>query len=284
MEKGFIIPVLNKGSVQLIDWMGSDERIADTARVSYAGDNLKRSSDENLIRYLMRHKHTSPFESCVVTLRIKMPIFIARQWVRHRTASMNEVSARYSVLPEEYYIPALENICTQATDNKQGSDKPLPENLTSLIHSGLCESANYNYEEYQGLLDMGVAKETARMVLSLNMYTEFYWTQNLHNLFHLVKLRSDPHAQWEIRQYAEAIIVILKELFPISYRAFEDYVKDAVTFSRGEMLTILLLLKDLDLPDVVVASVYKNLSKSEKKEFLKKLSFSETLIEQYFTE
>lgn len=228
------IPVLDHGHVFVVDAMGSDERIEQVARLSYEGGR-KRSDTRGLIRYLMRHRHTSPFEQAVITLDIKLPIFVARQLVRHRTQSLNEVSARYTELPAEHYTPQRGQICAQATTNKQGRAEPVSAEDDSRFAMGIDRVSEAAFSQYQHMLSRGVARETARLVLPVNAYTHWVTTWDLHNLLHMLELRLHPHAQWEVRQYAEAIYRIVREWVPLTAEAFADYRLGAHTFSRGEM-------------------------------------------------
>jgi len=217
--------VLDKGFVRLVDYYGSDERIVQAARVSYGEGTTSYRRDRELIRYLLENEHTSPFEQVVFTFHVKLPIFVARQWVRHRTARLNEISGRYSVLSDDYYIPEPDRIRTQdKLDHQSSSDDALPpeiqKEVVSLIEAA-CENA---YKTYNRMLELGVAREVSRVVLPLSIYTEWYWQMDLHNLFHFLKLRLDKHAQWEIRQYAKVIGKIVEKIVPISYEAFKDFV------------------------------------------------------------
>lgn len=213
--------VLDHGFVRLVSTMGDDSSIVQAARVSYGDGTKTQREDEKLIHYLMKNRHTTPFEMCEIKLHIKLPIFVSRQWVRHRTASINEVSARYSVLPEEFYIPDPKQIQSQSKINKQGREGRIAGELEA--QQFFMQHSQLSYTIYKQLLELGVARELARMVLPLNIYTEMYWKIDLHNLMHFLKLRLDPHAQWEIRQYAEAISEIVKEWVPVSWAAFEQH-------------------------------------------------------------
>ncbi|GGN01760.1 flavin-dependent thymidylate synthase [Thermus composti] len=241
MEAAPAIPVLDKGFVRLVDQMGDDRAIVQAARVSYGEGTKTVREDAALIDYLMRHRHTSPFEMVVFKFHVKAPLFVARQWFRHRTASVNEVSGRYSVLKEEFYEP--ETFRRQAKGNKQASEGAFHDEEALALLKGVEEEA---YRAYQALLERGVAREMARMVLPLNLYTEFYWKQDLHNLFHFLKLRLAPEAQWEIRAYAKAIAEILKERVPLAWQAFEEHVLHGATLSRTELRA----LKGLLTPEV----------------------------------
>jgi len=232
------VPVLDHGFVGLVDHMGSDSAIVQAARVSYGAGTKQVQDDRNLIRYLMRHEHTTPFEMCEVKFHIKLPIFVMRQLVRHRTASMNEYSARYSVLTDEFYIPELEQIQKQSTSNKQGREEAEWgfEEKRGVQHA--FQRSFFNaYKEYTSLLgkdDDGLARELARSVLPVGGYTELYWKANLKNFLHMARLRMDPHAQWEIREFAGAMYNLVKPLFPEACQAFEDYAVNTVKFSAGE--------------------------------------------------
>ena len=273
---GTIIPVLDHGHVTLVDVMGGDERIEQVARLSYQKGTRKVSETRGLLRYLLRNKHTSPFEQAVITLDMKMPIFVARQLVRHRTQSLNELSGRYSELPEEFYVPLPEQICYQSTDNKQGRSGPLPEEEAWQLRQQLHEEAEETFASYRQFLEAGVSRETARINLPLSTYTQWCTTMNLHNLLHMLALRLDPHAQWECRQYAEAIWKIVKDWCPITAEAFEDFVLEAETFSKQELLVVRTLLGSEHLRNAVLLTAEgPNWSEREKKEFLKKLGISE---------
>jgi thymidylate synthase (FAD) len=224
------IPVLDKGFVRLVDAMGDDTAIVQAARVSYGEGTKSVREDAALIDYLMRHRHTSPFEMVEFKFHVKAPLFVVRQWFRHRTASVNEVSGRYSVLKEEFYEP--EAWRRQAKRNKQGSEGAFSDEEATLQ---LKEVERESYRAYHTLLERGIAREMARMVLPLNLYTEFYWKQDLHNLFHFLKLRLDPHAQWEIRQYASAIAQLVKVRVPLAWASFEEHVLKGASLSRTEL-------------------------------------------------
>lgn len=221
MTQGHTIQVLDHGFVRYIDHMGTDERIVEAARISYKSPSKGEDSDKKLLQYLWKNKHTSPFEMCKLTLNIKMPIFVMRQYVRHRMQNLNEVSARYTELPNEFYIP--EKWRAQDTKNKQSSNEDgfLGQSQSELSDRLrlVCSTA---YEQYKILLDCGVAREMARMVLPVNIYTEIYSCWDLKNLLHFIALRDDPHAQWEIQQYGKAIKQICVELFPWTMEAYEE--------------------------------------------------------------
>jgi thymidylate synthase (FAD) len=225
------IQCLNKGFVKLIDVMPRivpdgqtcDYAIAQMARVSYGAGTKSVSEDKGLIRYLLRHSHTSPIEAIDFKFAIKMPLFIARQMFRHRTSSVNEISGRFSVMKDEFYIPAVENLRKQSTTNKQGGDELLEPDIAQDFVDKIDLNCKDCYSIYLQMLDAGISREQARMILPLNLYTEFYWKQNLHNLLHLLALRADSHAQQEIRAYAEAILKLISPLVPWTIEAWNDY-------------------------------------------------------------
>jgi thymidylate synthase (FAD) len=263
-------PLLDFGYVIPIDKMGNDGDIAKSARVSYGKEDAIKTveEDEALIRYLMRHKHTSPFEMCVVKFIVKMPIFIARQFIRHRMASINEVSGRYSVLENEFYIPDVDRIMGQDNTNKQGSVGDVDIEAREWFISRLKVRGKEHEEFYHTALNSGIAKELARIDLPLRQYTKFVWKQDLHNLFHMLNLRYDPHAQYEIRVFAEVMANLIKEEYPIAYQAWIDYVKEAKTFSRMEWEILSKVLLNFDMKSAIINS---DLPKSEKNEFLVKI-------------
>ena len=229
-------PVLDKGFVRLVDYFGGDQRIVQSARVSYGEGTKTVSQDGALIDYLLRHQHTSPFEQVVMTFHVKMPIFVARQWVRHRTGRMNEVSGRYSIMKDEFYVPAEDKVSPQSTDNKQGRaaeafDKKTADDIIAKLEKGQKDA----YEGYNELIECGLAREIARINLPLSLYTEFYWEMDLHNLFHFLKLRLDSHAQYEIRVYAEVILEICKKVAPMATESFINHMNQGVNFSGEEM-------------------------------------------------
>jgi thymidylate synthase (FAD) len=268
---GVPIPVLDHGFVRLIDYMGDDAAIVQAARVSYGAGTKKRSEDAALIRYLLRHKHTSPFEMVEVKLHIKAPIFVARQWVRHRTASANEISGRYSILSDEMYLPDDTQISFQATDNKQGrSLTDVPEGLRQRVKELLLAGQREAYAGYQELIDAEIARELARIILPVSIYTEWYWKMNLHNLFHFLTLRTDPHAQFEIRIYAEAICLIAEKIAPVAYGAFLDYQRGATMVSRQERLLIARVLRG----QPIQPEDWHGISKREQKEFAQKFGLN----------
>ncbi len=237
--------ILDKGFIRVVDFMGGDAAIVGAARVSYGEGTKAVSDDKALINYLVKHKHTSPLEMCEIKFHLKMPIFVARQWLRHRTASVNEYSARYSILSNEYYIPELERMQVQSKNNKQGSGEALPSELAKKIQDMLNEDAKKCYKDYEFFLseDVNFARELARMNLTLNYYTEFYWKIDLHNFLHFINLRAHPHAQYEIRVYAEKMLELAKIWCPFAVEAFENHVMQAKTFSKAQLEVIKKLLK-----------------------------------------
>jgi thymidylate synthase (FAD) len=228
-------PVLDHGFIRVIDYMGDDSAIVQAARVSYGAGTKHVQNDEGLIRYLMRHWHSTPFEMCEIKLHVKLPVFVARQWIRHRTANVNEYSARYSILDREFYIPAPDQLAAQSTVNNQGRGEVLTGEEAARVLELLKSDANRAYDHYEAMLSQdgqqGLARELARMNLPANIYTQWYWKVDLHNLFHFLRLRADPHAQYEIRVYAEAIAACVKDWVPLAYAAFEDYRMGGVTLS-----------------------------------------------------
>jgi len=228
--------VLNHGFVRLVDYMGSDSRIVQAARVSYGAGTKTVREDGALIDYLLRHDHTSPFEQVVLTFHIKMPIFVARQWIRHRTARVNEISGRYSVMSDEFYVPAEADVAKQSTDNKQGrSAEKAEKSFTDAVIASLQKGQKEAYSDYTELIESGTARELARVNLPLSLYTEMYWQIDLHNLFHFLRLRLDAHAQKEIRDYAGVLLDISRAVAPMAVSSFENHLKQGVRFSGEEM-------------------------------------------------
>jgi len=232
------ISVLDHGFIRVVDYMGDDGAIVQAARVSYGAGTRTARDDAGLIRYLMRHWHSTPFEMCEIKLHVKLPIFVARQWIRHRTANVNEYSARYSILDREFYTPAPEQLAAQSATNNQGRGDVLPPEEAARVLRMLTEDAGRAYEHYEAMLSTegqaGLARELARMTLPASVYTQWYWKTDLHNLFHFLRLRADPHAQYEIRAYAEAICDVVRNWVPHAWAAFEDYRLNGVNFSgRG---------------------------------------------------
>ena len=240
--------VLDKGFVRLVDYYGSDSRIVQAARVSYGEGTKTVSQDGALIDYLLRHQHTSPFEQVVFTFHLKMPIFVARQWVRHRMGRMNEVSGRYSIMKDEFYVPENSCISKQSTNNKQGRGEVFEEQQAKEFQAEFIEGQQKAYEVYKGMVEKGIAREIARINLPLALYTEFYWQMDLHNLFHFLKLRLDSHAQYEIRLYAEKILEIIKTVCPMAVSSFENTMEKAVSFNGEEMEALRKILNGEENP------------------------------------
>lgn len=219
--------VLDHGFVRVVDYMGDDAAICQAARVSYGKGTKSVQNDKGLIRYLMRHWHSTPFEMCEVKLHVKLPVFVARQWIRHRTANVNEYSARYSILDREFYIPAPEHLAAQSVINNQGRGETLTGDEAARVLEILKSDANRAYDNYEAMMSdegqQGLARELARMNLPSNIYTQWYWKVDLHNLFHFLRLRADSHAQYEIRVYADAIANVVADWVPAAFGAFEDY-------------------------------------------------------------
>ncbi len=234
LDKSF--PVLDKGFVRLVDYMGGDDRIVQAARVSYGAGTKTYREDAALIDYLLRHQHTSPFEQVILTFHVKLPIFVARQWIRHRTARVNEVSARYSVLKDEFYVPAPADVAPQSSDNKQGrTTEPFPADKAAGLIGRIEEGQEAAYKVYKGLVDDGLAREIARIDLPLSAYSEWYWQCDLSNLFHFLALRLDSHAQMEIRAYAKVMLEITRAVAPVAVASFENNILHGVRFSAEEM-------------------------------------------------
>jgi thymidylate synthase (FAD) len=227
------IPVLDHGFVRVVDYMGNDNAIVQAARVSYGDGTKTLRDDEGLIRYLLRHRHTTPFEMCEIKFHIKLPIFIARQWIRHRTANVNEYSGRYSVMDDDFYLPKPEHLASQASNNKQGRGEVLEGEAAKVASELIERDSKIAYEHYLKLLDgnVGLARELARMILPVNYYTQWYWKIDLHNLLHFLSLRADSHAQYEIRAYANAMLELVKAWVPITHQAFMDYRANSVNLS-----------------------------------------------------
>jgi thymidylate synthase (FAD) len=249
------IPVLDHGFIRVIDYMGDDAAIVQAARVSYGKGTKKVSEDAGLIRYLMRHWHSTPFEMCEIKFHVKLPMFVARQWIRHRTANVNEYSARYSILDREFYVPSPEHLAAQSTVNNQGRGEVLEGKEAEQALEWLKNDAAQCYDHYQAMLNAdpagnvidenrkGLARELARMNLPVSAYTQWYWKTDLHNLFHFLRLRADPHAQYEIRAYAEAMIDVTKKWVPIAAQAFEDYRMNAASLSSKGIDIVRRMLK-----------------------------------------
>lgn len=244
------LPVLDHGFIRVIDYMGDDGAIVQAARVSYGRGTRRVSEDAGLIRYLMRHRHSTPFEMCEIKYHVKLPIFVARQWIRHRTANVNEYSARYSILDREFYLPAPEHLAAQSVSNRQGRGDVLAGDEAAHVLDLLREDATRCYDHYAEMLNegdagapsdpsrQGLARELARMNLTLNTYTQWYWKIDLHNLLHFLSLRADPHAQYEIRAYAEVMLRTVEAWVPQAFQAFRDYRLGAVTLSAGMLAAV----------------------------------------------
>ena len=253
------IPILDHGFIRVVDYMGNDTSIVQAARVSYGKGTKKVSTDSGLIKYLMRHWHSTPFEMCEIKYHVKLPIFIARQWIRHRTANVNEYSARYSILDKEFYLPNTENLAAQSQNNRQGRGEVLQGEQAIKVLDLLKNDAEQTYDNYEMMLNerydgsvinenaVGLARELARMNLSLNTYTQWYWKTDLLNLMNFLRLRADHHAQYEIRTYAEAMLDTLKKWVPITYEAFMDYRVGGTEVSAKGKIILQKLIKGEDV-------------------------------------
>ena len=264
------IKCLDKGFVRLVDSMGGDDAIVQAARVSYGKGTSKVSQDRGLIRYLMRHRHTTPFEMVEFKFHCKMPIFVARQWVRHRTANINEYSLRYSQARDEFYFPDPRHIQFQSTLNKQGRTGKVPTNLTDKVIKYFKDISERSFSMYQELNESGLARELIRAILPVNLYTEWYWKNDLHNLLHFIGLRSDSHAQYEIRVYSDAMAESVKRVAPFAWEAYQDYVVKGMRFSRIEQSLLekklpVRVVDDLleDLAYQITATLHKNKPREE---------------------
>ncbi len=279
------LPVLDHGFVRVVDYMGDDTSIVQSARVSYGKGTKKVSTDSGLIKYLMRHRHSTPFEMCEIKYHVKLPIFVARQWIRHRTANVNEYSARYSILDKEFYLPAKENLAAQSRNNRQGRGDLIDGEQANDILKILKEDAEKNYNDYETILNerhdgtivneskKGLARELARMNLTLNTYTQWYWKTDLLNLLNFLSLRADDHAQYEIRAYADVMIDCLKKWVPITYEAFMDYRVGGMELSSKGRLVISKMIKgeSCDFEN-------SKLSKREWNELMESFGFNEKMI------
>ena len=254
------VPVLDHGFVRVIDYMGDDAAVVQAARVSYGRGTKKVSEDKGLIHYLMRHRHSTPFEMCEIKFHVKLPIFVARQWIRHRTANVNEYSARYSILDREFYVPAEENLAAQSASNRQGRGDVLQGKEAAQVLDLLRTDATHAYDHYLTMLNesedgqtidesrQGLARELARMNLGLNFYTQWYWKVDLHNLMHFLSLRADAHAQYEIRVYADVMVDLLKRWVPLTAEAFVEHRLHGVTLSKSAWSTIKRMLAGETVP------------------------------------
>jgi thymidylate synthase (FAD) len=260
-------PVLDHGFVRVIDYMGDDAAICQAARVSYGKGTKSVQNDAGLIRYLMRHWHSTPFEMCEIKLHVKLPVFVARQWIRHRTANVNEYSARYSILDREFYIPEPDALAAQSVVNNQGRGETLEGAEAARVLEILKADSNRAYDHYEQMISdegqSGLARELARMNLPANIYTQWYWKVDLHNLFHFLRLRADAHAQYEIRVYADAICEMVKDWVPAAYGAFEDYRMGGAQLSGKGVECIRRMLKGEE-----VTQESSGMSKGEWREFM----------------
>ena len=279
------LPVLDHGFVRVVDYMGDDSSVVQSARVSYGKGTKKVSTDSGLIKYLMRHRHSTPFEMCEIKYHVKLPIFVARQWIRHRTANVNEYSARYSILDKEFYLPAKENLAAQSKNNRQGRGDVINGKQADDVLKILKEDAEKSYKDYETMLNerydgtiinenkKGLARELARMNLTLNTYTQWYWKTDLLNLLNFLSLRSDDHAQYEIRAYADVMIDSLKRWVPITYEAFMDYRVGGMELSSKGKSVISKMIKG-------ESCNFENskLSKREWNELMQSFGFKEKMI------
>ncbi|MFZ9200177.1 MAG: FAD-dependent thymidylate synthase [Paracoccaceae bacterium] len=263
--------VLDHGFIRVIDYMGDDAAIVQAARVSYGAGTKHVQNDEGLIRYLMRHWHSTPFEMCEIKLHVKLPVFVARQWIRHRTANVNEYSGRYSILDREFYIPQPEQLAAQSVVNNQGRGEVLTGAEAARVLEILKRDAAQCYDNYESMLSQdgqqGLARELARMNLPMNIYTQWYWKVDLHNLFHFLRLRADAHAQYEIRVYAEAIAACVRDWVPLAFAAFEDYRMGGATLSAKAISVLKRQLKG-----ETVTQEESGMSKGKWREFCEVLS------------
>jgi thymidylate synthase (FAD) len=258
--------VLDHGFIRVIDYMGDDSAICQAARVSYGKGTKSVQNDEGLIRYLMRHWHSTPFEMCEIKLHVKLPVFVARQWIRHRTANVNEYSARYSILDREFYIPAPDHLNAQSVVNNQGRGALLEGEEAARVLDILKADSNRAYDHYEQMISedgqSGLARELARMNLPANIYTQWYWKVDLHNLFHFLRLRADAHAQYEIRVYADAIAKVVADWVPAAFGAFEDYRMGGAQLSAKGLECVRRMLKGEE-----VTQETSGMSKGEWREF-----------------
>lgn len=278
-EIGIRHPLLGHGFVVLVDYMGNDAAIVQAARVSYGQGTKTVRDDRGLIRYLLRHRHTTPFEMVELKFLVRLPIFVARQWIRHRSASVNEYSARYSVIPDEFEVPPVEEVRHQSSRNRQGRGELLPGPVVERFRTDLEKVSREAYEAYSRALEAGVARETARLVLPVAYYTQWYWKVNLWNLFHFLSLRLDPHAQEEIRLYAAEVARLGRLVCPVAFEAFDEFVLGGVSLGRREQVAVRRLLEgatpevaclDAELP--LTREDGRPMSSGEGVEFLDKLA------------
>ena len=276
------IPVLDHGFVRVIDYMGDDAAVVQSARVSYGKGTKKISDDAGLINYLLRHRHTTPFEMCEIKYHVKLPIFVARQWIRHRTANVNEYSARYSVLDREFYVPEEDHLAAQSSSNRQGRGNTLVGKEAKRVLDILREDAQMTYDHYIEMLNEseegdiidvskeGLARELARMNLTLSTYTQWYWKTDLHNLLNFLSLRADTHAQYEIRVYADAMMETLRRWCPITFQSFSDHRVEGVTLS-GKAIKVVRKL----ISGVHINQEESGMSKREWRELMEVIGYSE---------
>ena len=280
------VPVLDHGFVRVVDYMGDDSSVVQAARVSYGKGTKKVSTDSGLIKYLMRHRHSTPFEMCEIKYHVKLPIFVARQWIRHRTANVNEYSARYSILDKEFYLPSKENLAAQSTNNRQGRGEVINGKQADNILNILKKDAEQTYTNYETMLNekfdgskidennKGLARELARMNLTLNTYTQWYWKTDLLNLMNFLRLRADHHAQYEIRTYADAMLDTVKKWVPITYEAFMDYrVGGTEVSSKGKIV----IQKMINGEKILIEE--SGLSKREWNELMSAFGLKEKIVE-----
>jgi len=264
------VPVLDHGFVRLVDYLGGDARIVQAARVSYGEGTKSVREDRALVDYLLRNRHTSPFEQVIFTFHVKMPIFVARQWIRHRTARLNEISGRYSVMRDEFYAPREHEVRFQSSRNRQGgSAEEVPAALRERIIRLLRDEQASTYAQYEGLLEEGIARELARINLPLSLYTEMYWQIDLNNLFHFLRLRMDWHAQYEIRAYGDAMARVTRAVAPLAYEAFEEHHLHGRSFSRSELAVLRDAIDPARLEAALAASGMRSSRAAELREKLK---------------
>ena len=277
--------ILDRGFVVLVDVMGNDDSIVQAARVSYGKGTKSVNADRGLIRYLMRHRHTTPLEMVEFKFHVKLPIFVARQWIRHRTANVNEYSARYSILEDEFYVPEVHALAEQSQSNKQGRDNSVPVKEAEEVRSMIRGNSDKTYELYQYLLNEDdhekfdparskVARELSRIVIPTNVYTQWYWKIDLHNLFHFLSLRMDSHSQYEIREYANQMAEMVKAAVPFAYEAFEDYRLNAMHLTRQDIIIIKKFLGKIDISDEEIETACDEAeltNKRERKELKEKI-------------
>lgn len=266
------IDVLDHGFVRLVDYLGGDTRIVQAARVSYGDGTKTVREDAALIDYLLRNRHTSPFEQVILTFHVKMPIFVARQWIRHRTARLNEISGRYSVMRDEFYVPGESEVRFQSRRDRQGrSAETVPEELRGRVIELLAADQSETYSHYEALLEDGIARELARINLPLSLYTEMYWQIDLNNLFHFLRLRMDWHAQYEIRAYGDAMAAAARAVAPMAYAAFEDHILHGENLSSTEIALVREAIDEGKLTRLLEA---RNMRPSRRRELMAKLGLA----------